>query len=141
MADTMTLTLPPDLKDSLLALRADGETLEEVTVRLLRRAVTQAAMSDLERYLRNHPVIKELLSRYKYDPNEMLGIGMTVGEYMSLSEEEREQLWNEEFRKELDKDDEPELDVPPTALTPRQRRGEARPRRMAQPQRRRQAHR
>ncbi|MCS6862115.1 MAG: hypothetical protein NZT92_17565 [Abditibacteriales bacterium] len=141
MAHTITLTLPPDLEDSLLALRADGETLEEVTVRLLRKAVTQAATSHPEHDILSHPAVKEVLRRYKYDPNEMLGIGMTVGEYMSLSEEERERLWNEEFRKELDKDDEPELDVPPTALTPRQRRGATRPRRMVQPQRRRKAHR
>ncbi|MDW8368235.1 MAG: hypothetical protein RMK49_20525, partial [Abditibacteriales bacterium] len=43
----------------------------------------------------------------------------------SLSEEEQAALWDREMEKELDKDDEPELDVPPTALTPRQRRAAA----------------
>ncbi len=132
MADTITLTLTSDLKDSLLALSTDGETLEDVTARLLRKAVSEAVASDLERYILNHPAVKELLSRYKYNPNEMLPCGMTVGEYDSLSEEEQAALWDREMEKKLDRSEhEPERDASPTAITVRQRRAATLPPRAA----------
>jgi len=127
MTDTLIVPLDSTLKNALLALRADNETLEDVTLRLLRQATKEAVpISDLQQHILNHPDIVELLRRYKYDPNEMLGIGMTVGEYDNLSEEEQAAIWDREMEKELDKaDEEPELDASPTALTPRQRRAAA----------------
>ena len=104
MTDTLILPLDSTLKKALLALRADNETLEDVTLRLLRQAGKEAVpIPELQQHILNHPDIKELLRRYKYDPNEVLPCGMTVGEYDSLTEEEETALWEREMEKELDK--------------------------------------
>ena len=120
MTDTLILPLDFTLKSTLLALRVDSETLEDVALRLLRQAAKEAVpIPDWQQRIRNHPELKELLRRYKYDPNEMLGIGMTVGEYDSLSEEEQAAIWDREMEKELDKtDEEPERDVSPIRELP-----------------------
>ena len=104
MTDTLILPLDSTLKNALLALRADNETLEDVTLRLLRQAGKEAVpIPELQQHILNHPDIKKLLRRYKYDPNEVLPCGMTVGEYDSLTEEEETALWEREMEKELDK--------------------------------------
>jgi hypothetical protein len=127
MSETLTIPLDADLRQALLARSlACGQPLEAFVTRLLREAVwpeRPVPEPDPNEEILNLPGVREFLQTYRYDPDEMLPCGMTVGEYDSLTEEQQAALWDEAFQKELDKDDEPEIDVPPTIITPRQRSG------------------
>jgi predicted transcriptional regulator len=47
--------------------------------------------------------------------------GLSVEDYLTLSEEERETLWNKAYGIELERHQLPEKEVRPRAVTPRQR--------------------
>lgn len=47
--------------------------------------------------------------------------GLSVEDYLALSEEERETLWNKTYEVELERQKLPEKEVRPRAVTPRQR--------------------
>jgi len=129
MSETLTISLDADLRQALLARsRACGQPLEAFVTRLLREAVWPehpAPEPDPDEEIRNLPGVREFLQSYHPDPDEVLPCGMTLREYRNLSEEEEAALWDEDFRKELDKNDEPEIDVPPTVVTAQQRRDQA----------------
>ena len=66
-------------------------------------------------------VLPHVTAQNCIDENEMLKCGLTVKEYNSLSDGEREELWKQEYQRQL-KTLETEMEVNPHVLSARQGR-------------------
>jgi hypothetical protein len=145
MTEPVSIHVEPKLMQTLRLLsQVKGETLDALVNRLLHIALdtektgeaeglhSVAPQTTHEAELLSRPWIQEFIQNYHPDPDQLLPCGLTLRQYQNLSEEECATLWDEAFQRELDKDDEVELDVSPNALTPQQRRGQTFPGRAGQ---------
>jgi predicted transcriptional regulator len=99
VSEQLTIEVEENLKKALLHYcKATKENLNSVVGRALR----------------------EFMAKTPNDADE-LWFGLTATDYFSLSEENREALWNEMYGVELEKPQPAEREVQTSALTPRQR--------------------
>jgi hypothetical protein len=86
------------------------------------------------------PFVRDFLSKYQRNGNEMLPCGLTLDEYMSLEESESEAMWEEAYRQELDKHPKLEKEANPDAIPTGQGNDTVMRRRLRQLRKQREAH-
>ena len=116
MVETMTIKIDEKLKQALLARgRLLNEDIDTIVNRVLKDFVEQSTFEQSDD-VKELPFVRDFLSKYQRNGNEMLPCGLTLDEYMSLEESEREKLWEEAYRQELDKNPESEREANPNAI-------------------------
>lgn len=108
MGERLTVEIEASLKHALMQYcKVTSASLSAVVDRALKEFIAKTRKKEEERWF-----------------------GLSIEDYLALSEEEREALWSKAYRIELDKPQPPEREAHSRVSTPRQRGSEALRRRL-----------
>jgi DNA-directed RNA polymerase specialized sigma subunit len=122
MTEELTIQIEPELKRAILdKCQTASEQVDAVINRLIRKFVSEPKQAsqedDIEKF------ITEIASRINVSESEMLPCGLTAAQYLTLSDDEQQALWDAASSK-LDETLEEEKEVKPDVITTRQRRNQ-----------------
>ena len=120
MTEKLTIQIEPELKEALLnKCQAASEQIDAVVNHLIREFVREPKQTPQEEDVEEF--ITEITSRINISDDEMLPCGLTVAQYLALSDDEQQALWDAASSK-LDETLEDEREVKPNVITAGQRR-------------------
>jgi len=120
MIETLTVQIDPKLNAAFhRKCQALNEPVDKIVERLIQDFLDESLPQTDTMFCNTSKIdrfVKELVKGVKVSGDEQFFGGLTYDEYFALSDSEREALWNQKYRQELDRKESKEREADPDAI-------------------------